>query len=74
MVFSWTKVQQIALKDKINRAKIQAKAGHPDFKMIHANECREANQDKYTDLTVRITKEHKLAIERTLTRRAKINA
>jgi hypothetical protein len=55
MTFSWRKSMEQTIQDKITRAKIQAKAGHPDFKMDHPDECRDANQNNYTKLTKRIT-------------------
>jgi hypothetical protein len=63
-----------ALAIKIRRAKIQAKAQHPDFKAQHPNEARDAGKSNpsYTELENRIKKEYQEHLDKSQQRREKI--
>lgn len=70
--FSWANQLQRAIDKKVYRAKTQAKAQHPDFKLIHPDESRDANNNNYAKLITRITKEIKEKQELAMGRRNKI--
>lgn len=56
-MFDAIKTRDEALLKKIKRAELQARAGHPDFKINHANEFRDAQKKDYTELKLRVTRE-----------------
>ena len=55
--FSWSQSLIDVQNKKIARAKIQAKAQHPDFKLAHPDESRDANNNQFTKLAKRVKDE-----------------
>lgn len=71
-MYSTLQAKERALKEKTRKAKIQAKAQHPDFKNKHPSEARDAASGKYTELEKRIKDEHQKHMERQQLRREKL--
>lgn len=74
MVYSVAQRKQKSLETKIRRAKIQAKAQHPDFKNDHPSEAREAGKTTpdFTELVKRVQTEHQKFLDRAQQRREKL--
>lgn len=64
----WQKQMDLAIQKKTQRAMIQAKAQHPDFKLAHPDEARDASTGNFTVLKKRVkeevTRKQKQALER----------
>lgn len=73
-LFSREKQRQDGIEVKIRRAKIQAKAQQPDFKLKYPSEARDANNGQFTELTKRVTKEVKELQEKNRKLKDKIHA
>lgn len=72
MTFSWTQMKEDAIKIKLRREKTLARSQHPDFKLKHPDEARDASGGKYIILTNRILKEMKVKQEQAMQRRDKL--
>ncbi len=68
MHFSWAGELEKAKKMKVRRERQLAVAGNPDFRILHPDEYREAQQGKFIMLDKRvlekINKHNKLAMDR----------
>ncbi len=73
-VYSVEGSRKRALVIKIRRAKIMARCPNPDYKIDHADECREASGDhpKYTALEIRVKKDFDKKMKQADARVAKI--
>jgi hypothetical protein len=71
MVFSREKLLNKALAMKIRHAKSLAKSGDIEFKKQHNDEVKDAENNNYTKMVARITKEHKDNIARVMQYREK---
>lgn len=73
MVYSKPKFLERAVDTMVKRAKVQAKYGHPDYKLAYAGEVRDAQLDKPTytvlekrirDEVLRVQKQYQMRIEK----------
>lgn len=56
-IFSWPDFKNRAKEIKLRRAKTMAKSkGNPDFNLEHPDWVRDAQNGKYTDLEVKVSK------------------
>ncbi len=69
MAFSWQQIKLDVIELKIRRGITQAKASHPDFKINHQQEYKDAQLKKYSNLTSRVKGEIERYQDRAIQRR-----